>query len=217
MRKVINELRENPRIQVHADEPGELATEFGDAQSVFRIISDRYDMPLDPSLQRCFIRFDEFSSHWRFEEDDVTLTGEFRLSYLLAALATPPPPLASKSSSEFERQLYTEFRVIDDRPGSGTGALSALRLLPGVTVPEIWYHDLRRGVFKMDINYCEYLDALTVTKGVSSWQCLFADISLAGDDFISIASNLKDMLETFPELFPEYDYDPLRERLRERL
>jgi hypothetical protein len=217
LRKMLHELRVESKIQVFADERGELATEFGDAQSVARMISVRYGMTLSRSLQRCFIRFDEFSSHWRLEESDVTLTGEFRISYLLAALATPPPSLASKKSSEFERQLYSEFRVIDDKPGSGTGALSALRLLPDVEVPEIWYHDLRRGVFKLDIDYCGYLDTLAVTKGVSSWQYLFADISLANDDFVGIVNSLRDMIKIFSNLFPEYDYNPLRERLKERL
>lgn len=217
LRQMIGELRENARIRVYTDEPGQLASEFGAAQSVFQIILEKYGIPLDPSLQHCFMRFDEFSSHWRFEESNIILTGEFRLSYLLAALAIPPPPLSSKNSSEFERQLYTEFRVIDDKPGGGSGNLAALRLLPGVSMPEIWYHDRQRGTFKLDINYCEYLEALILTKGVSGWQYLFANASLANDDFIGIASTIKDMLAVFPELFPGYEYEPLQSRFAERL
>ncbi|MGI5424124.1 hypothetical protein [Streptomyces sp. CA-179760] len=56
-----------------------------------------------------------------------------------------------------------------------------------------------------------------MTKGTFGWQYLFTDVSLRGDDFGETGRRLNDMLTVFPELFPGYDYQPLRSRLAARL
>ena len=35
----------------------------------------------------------------------------------------------------------------------------------------------------MDVDYCEYLDALLLTKGTFGWQYLFTEASLRDDRF----------------------------------
>lgn len=90
---------------------------------------------------------------------------------------------------------------------------------------EIWYSALADigdepyppGYIKMEITYCEYLDALLLTKGTYGWQYLYADISLRRSDFQEVFGYLRDMLELFPVEFQQYDYAPLRQRLEARL
>ncbi len=69
----------------------------------------------------------------------------------------------------------------------------------------------------MDITYCQYLDALLLTKGTYGWQYLYTDISLRRGDFDETVRYLRGMLEVFPEIFPQHDYRELRERLEARL
>lgn len=214
---MLDALSDAPGVDMDIHNQGDIADEFGDVDSVFRLIADWFDMPLRPSLQRCFMRFSQFWCHWRYEAEGVVFPGEMRMSYLLAALGTPIPPLASASSSTSERQLYEQLRVLDDRPESGTGAFAAIRIQSGVDSPEIWYYDPAHGTFKMDVDYCQYLDAILVTKGTSGWQYLFTEAPLASREFRGPVANLKHMLEVFPEVFPAHDYEHLRQRLSERV
>lgn len=216
LRDTLHEVTENPRVQVFSAEPGEVTNEFGDAHQAFALIPVLHGVTLDPALQRCFIRFNRLSCHWRFEQDTVKLTGEFNVRHLLSSLGVRPPE-QDWGESEFEQQLYSELRVIDDRPGAGSGTFAALRIQPGNPVPEVWYHDFRLGAFKLDIDYCGYLDALAITKGVSGWQYLFADVSLADEKFAIYENKMSHMLNVFPSLFPDHDYAPLRARLEARL
>lgn len=216
LRRAYEELQRSPEVRIFHSEEGPLAEEFGDAAEVFEKISSWRGIDLDATLQRCFIRFTVLTSHWRIERPGVKLTGEFRVRHPLYAVDERAPE-SGWASNEAEAQLYSELRVIDDRPGSGTGAFAALRVQPDNSMPQVWYHDFRRGTFRLDIDYCQYFDALCVTKGVSGWQYLFADISLAERDFRGFAGNLEKSLELFPELFPGYEYDSLRARLEERM
>ncbi|MDQ0953712.1 hypothetical protein QFZ24_007635 [Streptomyces phaeochromogenes] len=210
------QLTENPQVQIFSVKPGQIIEEYGDAPEVFEKISILHGIDLDPSLQRCFVRFSWFSSHWRIERPEIQLTGEFTIRHLLTSMNVNAPDI-DWGETPSERQLYSELRVIDHHPGSGTGTFAALRIKPDMPQPEVWFHDFRIGAFKMDIDYCDYLAALTITKGTSGWHYLFCDVSLGDREFRHIARQLEDMLTVFSELFPEYDYASLRQRLDERL
>ncbi|MEU7486800.1 hypothetical protein [Streptomyces sp. NPDC042319] len=216
LRDALTEVTEHPRVQVFSAAPGEVTNEFGDAQQAFSLISILHGVTLDPALQRCFIRFNKLSCHWRFEQDAVKLTGEFNIRHLVSSLGARPPE-QDWGETEFDRQLYSELRVIEDYPGGGSGTFAALRLQPANPNPEVWYHDFRQGAFRLDIDYCGYLTALALTKGISGWQYLFADVSLADEKFAIYANKMSHMLDVFPDLFPEHDYQPLRDRLEARL
>lgn len=58
---------------------------------------------------------------------------------------------------------------------------------------------------------------MLVTKGTAGWQYLFADVDFKSPWMQEVGSELKTMLATFPALFPQYDYAPLRARLEARL
>ncbi|MGW1845514.1 hypothetical protein [Streptomyces sp. NPDC001966] len=210
------QLTENPQVKIFSAKPGQIIDEYGDAREVFEKISEWRGINLDPSLQRCFVRFSWFSCHWRIERAEGQLTGEFTIRHLLTSTNVEAPDI-DWGDTPAERQLYSELRVIDHRPGSGTGAFAALRMNPDMPNPEVWFHDFRIGAFKMDIDYCDYLAALAITKGTSGWHYLFCDVSLRDREFRHIASRLEDMLTVFSEMFPECDYAPLRQRLDERL
>ncbi|MEU8785449.1 hypothetical protein [Streptomyces sp. NPDC048637] len=215
--KMMTDLLENPRIEVITHSQGAMDEERSDARSVLEALESWYHVPLDVSLQRCITRFEELAAHWSIDEPGTQLSGEFNLTYLLDAVGNPPPRLAWEGAPESEQQLFSEFRVIDDTPSGGTGKLASIRIRDGATSPEVWFFDVTRGTYKLNIDYCGYMEALLLTKGTYGWQYLFTDISLRGREFQNVVSDLKLMLRTFPALFPDGDYAPLRARLSERL
>lgn len=217
LRKMHEELTSCGRIDVYSADPGDLTTEFENADEAFDEISAQHGLELSPSLQHCFFRFEEISAHWRFEEDGLDFAGEFCLSHLVEAVGADPLPTDLEMLSESERQLYSELHPLDEFPNSGADTFAALRIRPGDPQPEVLYYDFRVGGTKLDIDYCGYIDALTITKGTFGWQYLFSDVTTADNHFAHVVENLQGMLEIFPQLFPEYDYAPLRARLEARL
>ncbi|MEU9020724.1 hypothetical protein [Actinomadura sp. NPDC048394] len=127
----------------------------------------------------------------------------------------PHPQGQASSETDDERTLHSHLPVIDEYPGMGNGAFATLRLSADSPSPEIWFHHFKRE--PADIDYCGYLDALTVTKSVSGWQYLFADVDLSSPEFGHARHNMEHMLDVLPELFPEHDYAPFQARLNERL
>ncbi|MFC7715378.1 hypothetical protein [Nonomuraea recticatena] len=54
---------------------------------------------------------------------------------------------------------------------------------------------------KLDLTYGEYMDALLTTRGARGGEFLFADIELGRPGFHDIVTNLRNMLEVFPDCF----------------
>ncbi|WP_405798052.1 hypothetical protein [Streptomyces sp. NBC_01506] len=203
LRRMLGELQKAPDIEIFSPRTGEIALTDQDTDA--------------PFAERCLVRFDQISAHWDLEGSG--LSGEFCVSHPATALTTKAPPDATELMTPAVRQRYAEFRVLDDHPVSGTGEFAALRIRPETPAPEIWYHasEFRLGGYRMDLDYCQYLEALTLTKGTFGWQYLFCDVSFTDDDFSGIAADLEEMLDVFPELFPDHNYEPLSSRLTERL
>ena len=213
------EIGENERLSILEEVDEGIAGLDEDPGATFRVIAEKYGMELAPYFHRSYVRFNCLWTCWRLEEDHAELTGEFRITNLPDALAATPPPFSVSSSSHAERQLHSELRVIDDKPESGTGHQTAIRLLPDTSDPELWYFHLGLGTLRMDINYQEYLDTLILTKGTSGWQFLFCDITKELKetyDFEIASRRMRTMLDVFPELFPGHDYAPLQARLEAR-
>ncbi|MCD9877604.1 hypothetical protein [Streptomyces guryensis] len=172
---------------------------------------------IDPQIAERGLRFFEIGSYWRCAKPLPKVSGEFFLRTFFDVLVSSPPKLAWKGTPEGERVLYSQFRVIDSHPKSGSGLLAAVRIQTDTTPLEIWVWDARLGAKKMDLDYCGYLDALLLTKGAYGWQYLFTDVSLADDLFRNVTANLTDALEILPRLFPDGDYASLVSRLEARL
>ncbi|MEV0701148.1 hypothetical protein AB0I53_25015 [Saccharopolyspora sp. NPDC050389] len=81
----------------------------------------------------------------------------------------------------------------------------------------MWFDTTTEGHHRLDLDYAGYLEALRITKGTFGWQFLFADVSLSDDEFDVTCQFMEIMLDVFPKLFPEHDYEPLRARLAERV
>src|SRR5882757_5714684 len=163
------ELRDSSRITVDFADFGELGGELtGNESDVFDILPEWSGVILDPALQECILHISRLGIRWRAEASFCSFGGEFCVAELYGSLLAPPPDVAWTGSSEFERQLYSELRVIDYAPRAGVDEFAAIRVQDGVNPLEIWYYnpDLgaagERGVdcVKMSVSYCEYLDAL---------------------------------------------------------
>ncbi|MET9685637.1 hypothetical protein [Streptomyces coeruleorubidus] len=193
---------------------------------------------LDETIRSHSLRFIDFGAQWSTlspeycEENDIEcdegerelpeIHGEFFLRPLQDILSQPEGP-AREVETEFQRQFLSELRVMDQTPRSGAGMITYLRLKPGSDPLEIWYSDIADiqthpyppGFVKMDLTYDAYLDALLLTKGTYGWQYLYTETGLA--DQYEIRGYLEGMLSLFPEIFPNYDYSSLAERLEARL
>ncbi|MFI2367899.1 hypothetical protein [Streptomyces sp. NPDC018833] len=211
----LRELEEASQVRVYHMERGPIEVAVGDAGATFVKISSWRDLELDQELQRCFLRFEGISAHWRFDHQDVSFSGEFSVGHLAASLLTVGVDVDDEDATDEESRLYSELCLFDDQPRGGGDTFAALRIPPGTTSPEIWYHDGPLGLFKMDLDYCTYLDVLLATKGTYGWQHLFTDTE---DSEAGIhVPTMKHMLDVFPAVFPDHDYTDLRTRLEERL
>ncbi|MEV0369964.1 hypothetical protein AB0I10_09090 [Streptomyces sp. NPDC050636] len=214
---MLDELKKAPEVTVYEEERGPLETLVGDASTAFKKIAEWEGISLDPALQRCFIRFEGLSSHWGIELAGMHLRGEFSIRHIAAAMLSVGVDLATEDTPEEDRLAFSELRVFDEHLQGGGGSLAGLRIQPGMTSPEVWYYEGTHSIFKLDLDYAEYLDTLLVTKGTYGWQYLFAADSTQDNDFQDAAENMQNMLSVFPNIFPEHDYEPLQERLTQRL
>jgi hypothetical protein len=135
-------------------------------------------------FQRCPFRFTKVAASWRTVKPYPLIHGEFSVTPLPLAFATGAPHMAWEGSTDEERQLYSEFRVVDDTPTSGEGLFTALRAPTEIRPIELWLYYIRLIPHKpptvqLEIDYCEYLDMVHLTKGVFGWQFLFADVSFS--------------------------------------
>lgn len=220
--QALAELRESDTIDVEYEIQGPLVDSLEDMTEVFSLFPHLRDVIFDPALKRCSLRFEELASSWRSADSEPSLGGEFRIVQFHNAILSGPPALAWEGSSDAERSLYSEFRMIDDTPQSGVGVLAAVRIQPAVTPLEIWYYTGSIGespwqAVQMELNYCGYLDALLLTKGTIGWQYLFTNTSLQCPGFRNTVRRLTKMLDVFLALFPQHDYTSLAQRLHERL
>lgn len=223
--KIIEELRGTPDIEVASD-VADFDIDDEEAQTLPEIAAAlreaRRDRPewaglvLDPEIETCGFRFFAVGSHWRSTSVDG-LGGEFRMPCFYDAVANNPPPLAWEGASDQERELFSQFHEVDGHPHAGNGFVVCVRLQPSTTPLEVWAYDPRRGPRRMELDYCTYLDALLVTKGTYGWQYLFTDVSFSDSDYQHLGRGLRQMFDIFPQLFPNYDYEPLRARFEERL
>ncbi|WP_432117479.1 hypothetical protein [Streptomyces sp. bgisy032] len=216
-RDLLAELRNSPAIQVYNEYDEPVDESLGDASAALSEIADDYDIHLDASFHETYTRFRGIGSSWRTTEEHPLIAGEFHIASIQLEIEQAPPELGWNESPIDDPDLMYQLRAIDGTPDSGVGTMAAVRLHPGVTNPEIWFDHGPRGVWKLDLDYRGYMETLRVTKGTFGWQYLFTDVSLRGDDFAETGRRLTDMLTLFPELFPGYDYQPLRRRLAERL
>ncbi|WP_067814520.1 hypothetical protein [Actinomadura kijaniata] len=220
LEKALLELREASGAEDLEWRRGDVHVEHEDIEAEVAALSEAAGTVLDPRFKEGLCRFDEISACWSLDSPRE-LGGEFSVVNLHQALAEKAHghPLEETLTPD-ERQRWSELRPFDGHPVTGTGEWVALRVSPDEPMPELWYYHPEIAPYKglrMDIDYCGYLRNLAITKGVYGWQKLFCDItSLDEDDREYFRADMAEMLELFPVLFPDHDYEPLRRRLAER-
>jgi hypothetical protein len=223
----LEEIRKSPFFSAECGSSDYLGKEPRALLPLSRRNGGRDEPIFDDDLLGCALRFTDLGARWETtgRAGSPRIRGEFNLLHLEDVLGQSEGPAAITGATDFQTRFLSELRVIDHTPRSGAGMLTYIRLQPGKSPLEIWYSDIADigedpyppGFVRMDITYCQYLDALVVTKGTYGWQYLYTDVSLRRGGFRETVTYLRGMLQTFPELFPRYEYAPLRARLEARL
>ncbi|MEV8310346.1 hypothetical protein AB0P36_24080 [Streptomyces flavidovirens] len=219
----LDELRRSDAFDVLFDEQQKLWFALDEFLPLSDTKAEWADLELGPDLLRCSLRFKRISSQWRLTGSRQDLAGEFSLPHFYKTLIGAAPR-ATDDASENDRQLFSELRIIDSTPRDATGQAALVRIQLAKDPLEIWYQDRDlydsvnnpQACVRTTLNYCEYLDALRLTKGTFGWQLLFTDVLLR-DTLQHRAETLTEMLEVFPAAFPAHDYTSLAERLEARL
>ncbi|WP_326677320.1 hypothetical protein [Streptomyces sp. NBC_01237] len=167
----------------------------------------------------------EVAAHWTSTPPLPSFSGEYRIPAPMEILGQDASRLASMLSDDFHKKFVTQLRYFDNTYASGRGFAAYLRMNPESTRREIWFHDLVAtetppyppGFTILDLTFNQYVEALTLTKGLYGWQYLFADISFQDPAIDHLAAGLRDGLEAFSELFTDQDYSSLLQRLEARL
>jgi hypothetical protein len=207
---MLQEVRRHPDLTVETDTV-ELLPEYARSpQKLTENLRSHAHVEPDAIFERCFLPFTRFELQWQMKGSEAA--GELSLVYLYSAVMEPPE-LSGATSSEKDRSVLESFRVIDDQPRSGRGTFAAVRASEGKLGADVWFFDVKRGTFELDLDYCSYLETLSVTKGHYGWQYLFADVDLAAPDHRRLQQDLRQMLKVLPKLFPGHDYDSLVKRL----
>ncbi|GAB3989557.1 hypothetical protein GCM10029978_114980 [Actinoallomurus acanthiterrae] len=219
----VRELSDSPLFDVTCEQE-RMSFPLADFDPLSQLKEEWEHVRLSAELKNCALRFWSLSCQWSCADPKREFNGEFCLPHLCRALLRDPPR-HNDLASERERRLMSELRMIDFAPVRATGEAAFIRIEPHKDQLEIWYQDRylydaednTQGFLRMELDYCGYLDTLRLTKGAFGWQMLFVDASLRDREFRSHVESLTNMLETFPSVFPQYDYAPLMSRLEARL
>ncbi|NUK07380.1 hypothetical protein HRW18_04995 [Streptomyces lunaelactis] len=221
----LEQIRTSPLLEAECGTTDELAEPVEDLLPLYEHNPDWEDVEFNESLLSCSLRFSDLGARWATSGNLPEIYGEFRLLHFYDVFDQTEGPSGGEETTNFQQEFLSQLRIFDHTPRSGAGMVTYIRMKPHVTPLEIWYQDIAdigsdpypANFIRMNITYCEYLEALLLTKGTYGWQYLYTDISLRGREFHSKVRYLKNMLDVFPGVFPQYDYTSLTARLEERL
>ncbi|MFC7310401.1 hypothetical protein ACFQVC_40095 [Streptomyces monticola] len=214
MSQTISEVRESPFFDVMYEEVGPGGPDK-DPTAIFELMAED-GFPLTERLKEAYFPYRYKALHWRAADSEVPLFGEFNVMNIDSS-SEERLPVQDFAWEKSDEKLLSELSILDDISRGGGGQLATMRFLPGVASPEIWFLDRFNTIVKLDLDYRAYLDNLIITKGVTGWQYLFADVPLSAQEYGSTLESLRTMLEVLPEHFPDHDYTSLAARLEARL
>jgi hypothetical protein len=217
---MLDELDASDRIRVYESTRMALPPESATVDAIAKDLQEYVHVSLAPPLRRCFMPFARFGVHWECVQVGKRklrepVGGEIALTYLYH-VASSETDVGSPRTPAKERALLRSLRVIDDQPAGGNGTFAAIRLVDAQLTPDVWFFDVRSGLHSLDVDYCGYLEALTVTRGWYGWQYLFADIDLSKPEQRMLLARLRRMVELLPLIFPKTEISSLAERLAAR-
>ncbi|MEU4695747.1 hypothetical protein [Nonomuraea dietziae] len=220
-------IQQSPHFEVFSAGVGErLRPAIGDDLGEYR--PEWENASMTGGLVSHQLRFSEFFIAWQTTGPLLRVHGEIDVFPLLDVVEQGDVPMGCPTT-EFQRRFYSQLRCIAGSRGTGSGHLTHLRVQPDAGPVEIWFDDQHAATgphpghpypvtyTKLDLTYGEYMDALLATRGARGWEFLFAEMELGKPGFHDIVTNLRNMLEVFPRLFPGCDYTPFQERLAARL
>lgn len=214
--RAVRELGEvaNVRIEYEYVSPSAVTTEEVDV--ALRELDANGRLHLESALSHQFFVPREVHVLWE-SEDHPTLGGEFQLHSTVDSASHPEYVPMDVTLKPRRQKILSELRAVDSLSQSGMGAVAGVRLAAEPPF-EMWYYSRTERMFqKLNLSPSDYLQTVLATKGTTGWQYLFADVDFKDSWLEEVGGDLRTMLDTFPALFPEYDYEPLRARLEARL
>jgi hypothetical protein len=215
--RALQEISDCSALSVSEVRFGKISRTREESSRAFRTLDELYGIPFSPRVREYYFRFNEIETYWRSSNPELELVGEIHLTHLSRSVIENRLHLIWEGEGDRERELHKELKFFDDTPRTGSGHMALLRVPPGTADPEIWFFDMRQGAMPMDLDYGSYLDTLLITKGTIGWQYLYCDTGPGDPGFAPVSRGLRQMLDIFPGLFPDYDYSDLQTRLEERL
>ncbi|WP_210574799.1 hypothetical protein [Streptomyces sp. GESEQ-4] len=211
--RAVQELRSAEGIVLHKDhiiEKGYPALSPEQSESVRSIIGLAPGTPVeDHRLGAVFV-------HAAWFTGDYSIEGEFRLHDIWCCLRGKQLNFTDRNLATSDNETLRKLKVLDQSTESGR--LTGIHVSESGEGHELWFYDTNHSTLKrMEIDYRGYVQNLFIMKGVSGWQYLFTDTDLSGDEFDVLSGYLKNALNSFPTLFPRYDYSDMRARLEARL
>lgn len=221
----LDSLVQQPLVEVIDERRGEVGESFSELLPLSDFNQDWEAVILDAEILGETLRLDEVAVHWCTREPLPDFFGEYRLPSPYEVLVQDVEPLTKGLSEAIQRDFVRQLRYIDHSYHSGSGSTTYIRMMPSTSPLEVWQHDLAMtggfpypyGYVKLDLTYRRYIETLLATKGTWGWQYLFADVRFRGSLLEDAGSNVKHMLDAFPDIFPEFDYAELQQRLEARL
>ncbi|MGG7571913.1 hypothetical protein [Streptomyces sirii] len=221
----IEQLRETGNIEVVSHQLDVISSAFNEIPPP-EVFEDHWsDLKLDDSMLRECLRFNEIAVHWESASPLPEFSGEYRIPSPQRIMGQRTDPAAESMSEPFQREFITQLRFFDHAYASSAGFMTFLRMVPGISPLEVWFHDLAgigrppypASYIQLDLTYHAYVEALLLTKGLHGWQYLFADISFRDAALSHVSDGVRNALDVFPELFPDQDFTDLIQRLEARL
>lgn len=144
-----------------------------------------------------------------YHRNEVVFGGELHLYPLYDTLRSNADPQLWHDDMDSEKIKFLKtLRVFDDHPDSGDFKLAAFSKLEGINppnIPDIYFYD-RGEVYKMNLDYGEYLDKLLDLGGISDWQYLFCDVDKNDRTFGEIFKELEKAMSHLEQILPNRDY-----------
>ncbi|MDF3143921.1 MULTISPECIES: hypothetical protein [unclassified Streptomyces] len=214
--RAVRELGEEANVRIEYEYVSPSAATSEEVDLALRELDANGRLHLESALHHQFFVPREVHVLWE-SEDHPTLGGEFQLHSTVDSASHPEYVPRDVNLKPRRQKILSELRAIDSLSQSGMGAVAGVRLAAEPPF-EMWYYSKTERMFqKLNLSPSGYLETVLATKGTTGWQYLFADVDFKDSWLEEVGSNLQTMLETFPTLFPEYDYEPLRARLEARL
>ena len=196
-----------PEISVDANYTGldELLLESADEVMANFQLLQGYECP--NSFKAGLILSDIIAINWRHNKQ---VAGEFSLTNLFLSMSRILDE--SLQDWQFEDIKLSDMRIVDETLLNG-GPLYTLILTSQTSLSEQLYLFDTREMFKLELDYQNYLEQVILTKGIIDWQYLFCqDRRLSGLE----KATLEKAIQFLEKTFPNHRYQHLWEKWEEK-